>query len=138
MVDDVAAWLPHSPMLAFDILPSYSGGIGIPPCVRLLAWCAAPPSLGYGGWSFSNNSSFLFFFAGTRTKFYLHSINKFCPMLERATSTCTLSLISTNLFSFLHVLDPKEIPTRRNFGFLVIFSSNIFFLDINLLWASFL
>jgi hypothetical protein len=23
MVEDVVAWLPHSPMLAFDILPSY-------------------------------------------------------------------------------------------------------------------
>jgi hypothetical protein len=40
----VVAWLPHSPMLAFDILSSYGGGIGILPCVCLLAWCAAPPS----------------------------------------------------------------------------------------------
>jgi hypothetical protein len=31
MVEDVVAWLPHSPMLAFDILPSYGGGIGILP-----------------------------------------------------------------------------------------------------------
>jgi hypothetical protein len=44
MVEDVVAWLPHSPMLAFDILPSYGGGIRIPPCVCLLAWCAAPAS----------------------------------------------------------------------------------------------
>jgi hypothetical protein len=29
MVEDVVVWLPHSPMLAFDILPSYGGGIGI-------------------------------------------------------------------------------------------------------------
>jgi hypothetical protein len=27
MVEDVVAWLPHSPMLAFDIIPSYGGGI---------------------------------------------------------------------------------------------------------------
>jgi hypothetical protein len=27
----VVAWLPHSPMLAFDIIPSYGGGIGILP-----------------------------------------------------------------------------------------------------------
>jgi hypothetical protein len=31
MVEDVVAWLPHSPMLAFDILPSYGGGTGILP-----------------------------------------------------------------------------------------------------------
>jgi hypothetical protein len=31
MVEDVVAWLPHSPMLAFDILPSYGGDIGILP-----------------------------------------------------------------------------------------------------------
>jgi hypothetical protein len=37
------AWLPHSPMLAFDILPSYGGGIGILPWL-LLASCAAPSS----------------------------------------------------------------------------------------------
>jgi hypothetical protein len=43
MVEDVVAWLSHSPMLAFDILPSYGGGIGILPWL-LLASCAAPPS----------------------------------------------------------------------------------------------
>jgi hypothetical protein len=43
MVEDVVAWLPHSPMLAFDILPSYGGGNGILPWL-LLASCAAPPS----------------------------------------------------------------------------------------------
>jgi hypothetical protein len=33
MVEDVVAWLPHSPMLAFDMLSSYGG---------LLASCATP------------------------------------------------------------------------------------------------
>jgi hypothetical protein len=42
-MEDVVAWLPHSPMLAFDILPSYDGGNGILPWL-LLASCAAPPS----------------------------------------------------------------------------------------------
>jgi hypothetical protein len=31
MVEDVMVWLPHSLMLAFDILPSYDGGTDIPP-----------------------------------------------------------------------------------------------------------
>jgi hypothetical protein len=31
MVEYVVAWLPNSPMLAFDITPSYGGGIGILP-----------------------------------------------------------------------------------------------------------
>jgi hypothetical protein len=42
MVEVVVAWLPHSPMLAFDIVPLYVGGIGIPPCGCLFAWYAAP------------------------------------------------------------------------------------------------
>jgi hypothetical protein len=46
MVEDVVAWLPHSPMLSFDIIPSFGGGIGILP------------------WLFI--SFFLIFFVGTR------------------------------------------------------------------------
>jgi hypothetical protein len=75
------------------------------------------------------------------TNFCLPLTNKFSPMLERGTSTCTLS----SPLSLLHVLDPKEIPTRKKFGFLVIFSRNhspkvllTFFLNINFLRASFL
>jgi hypothetical protein len=43
MVEDVVAWLPHSPMLAFDIIPSYDGGIGILPWL-FISFMAAPPS----------------------------------------------------------------------------------------------
>jgi hypothetical protein len=78
------------------------------------------------------------------TNFCLPSTNKFSPMLEEERQLAPSPLISTNLFSLLHVLDPKEIPTRRNFGFLVIFSRNhspkilLTFFDIDLLRASFL
>jgi hypothetical protein len=36
MVEDVVAWLPHSPMLAFEILPSCGGGIGILPWLFII------------------------------------------------------------------------------------------------------
>jgi ABC-type xylose transport system permease subunit len=49
MVEDVVAWLPHSPMLAFDILLSYGGGIGILPWL-LISFMRSPSFvLGYGG-----------------------------------------------------------------------------------------
>jgi hypothetical protein len=49
MVDDVVAWLPHSPMIAFDILSSYGGGIGILPWL-LIGFMRSPSFvLGYGG-----------------------------------------------------------------------------------------
>jgi hypothetical protein len=48
MVEDVVAWLPHSPMLAFDILPSYG-------C--LLASCATPPS----SWAMEDDLSYIIF-----------------------------------------------------------------------------
>jgi hypothetical protein len=47
MVKDVVAWLPHSPMLAFDILPSYGGGI-LP--WLFISFMRSPSFvLGYGG-----------------------------------------------------------------------------------------
>jgi hypothetical protein len=95
MVEDVVVWLPHSPMLAFDILPSCGGGIGIPPCGCLLAWCAAPHRLGLRRMIPLTQVSFLISFTGTRNpssnQFCLPSTNKFSPMLERGMSTCTLS-----------------------------------------------
>jgi hypothetical protein len=132
----VGAWLPHSPMLAFAIHPSYGGGINIPPqggdieippygC--LLASCAAPPS----SWAMEDDpsSTILPFYSSLTaqvvlplTKFCLHSANNFSPMLEGGTSTCTLS--SHLHFPCFMYLTPKEIPTSRNFGFLVIFSRN--------------
>jgi hypothetical protein len=57
--------------------------------------CSSSFILGYGGWSLLHNFSFLFLFVGTRNpssnQFCLPSTNKFSPMLERGTSTCTLS-----------------------------------------------
>jgi hypothetical protein len=61
MVEDVVVWLPHSPMLAFDILPSYGGGIGTLPWL-LLASCATPPSSRPTKDDLSYTISFLFFF----------------------------------------------------------------------------
>jgi hypothetical protein len=73
MVQDVVAWLPHSPMLAFDILPSYGGGNGC-----LLASCAAPP------WATEEipltQFSFLIFFVGTRNT----SSNQICLQMISA------------------------------------------------------
>jgi hypothetical protein len=111
----------------------------------------SPSSLGYGGYSLLHNFLFNPFFVGTRNP----SSNQFClpstkqinsaPRWKEEHQLAPSPLISTNLFTLLHVLDPKEIPTRRNFGFLVIFSRNhppkillTLFLDINLLRASFL
>jgi hypothetical protein len=37
MVEDVGAWLPHSPMLAFDILPSHTRGLVL--VVRIINQC---------------------------------------------------------------------------------------------------
>jgi hypothetical protein len=45
----VNTWLPHFPMLAFDILPSYGGGIGILPWLFI---------------SFMHNPSFVFGYGG--------------------------------------------------------------------------
>jgi hypothetical protein len=49
MVEDVVAWLPHSSMLAFDILPSYGGGIGILPWLFISFMRSPSFVLGYGG-----------------------------------------------------------------------------------------
>jgi hypothetical protein len=49
MVEDVVAWLPHSPMLAFDILPSYGGGIGVLPWLFINFMRNPSFVLGYGG-----------------------------------------------------------------------------------------
>jgi hypothetical protein len=49
MVEDVVAWLPHSSMLAFDILPSYGGGIGILPWLFISFMRSSSFVLGYGG-----------------------------------------------------------------------------------------
>jgi hypothetical protein len=55
MVEDVVAWLPHSPMLAFDILhmvvalESFHG--------FLLASCAGPPS----SWATEDDPSYTIF-----------------------------------------------------------------------------
>jgi hypothetical protein len=69
-------------------------------------------------------------------------------MLEREKIIfINLYLLLSSPLSLLQVLDPKKIPTSRNFWFLVIFYRNhspkksfyhFFFLDINLLRASFL
>jgi hypothetical protein len=51
------------------------------------------------------------------------STNKFNPLLERGIITfINMYLLLSSPLSLVHVLDPKEIPTSRNFGFLVIFS----------------
>jgi hypothetical protein len=48
MVEDVVACLPHSPMLAFDIVPSYGGGIGILPWFFISFLRSPSFVLGYG------------------------------------------------------------------------------------------
>jgi hypothetical protein len=58
MVEDVVAWLPHSPMLAFDILPSYGGGIGILPWLFISFMRNPSFVLGYGGLSLLHNFPF--------------------------------------------------------------------------------
>jgi hypothetical protein len=40
---------PHSPMLAFDLLPSYGGGIGILPWLFISFMRSPSFVLGYGG-----------------------------------------------------------------------------------------
>ena len=126
MVEDGVAWLPHSPMLLpyfphmVVALESFQG------C--LLASCVAPPSF----WATKGDPSstiLLLLFTGTRNpssnQFCLPSTNKFSPMLERGTSTCTFSS-HLHFYTFFASCTrfPKEVPTRRNFGFLVIFSQN--------------
>jgi hypothetical protein len=49
MVEDVVAWLPHSPMLAFDIIPAYGGGIGILPTLCISFMRSPSFVLGYRG-----------------------------------------------------------------------------------------
>jgi hypothetical protein len=122
-------------------------GYPTPPCLHLtyflhmvvalesfhgcsLASCAAPPS----SWATEDDPSYTSFlfksFLSVQeilplTNFYLPSTKKFSPMLERGTLTfVNLYLPLSSPLSLLHVLDPKEIPTRRNFGFLIIFSRN--------------
>jgi hypothetical protein len=58
MVEDVVAWLPHSPMLAFDILPSYGGGIGILPWLFISFMRSPSFVLGYGGSALLHNFPF--------------------------------------------------------------------------------
>jgi hypothetical protein len=58
MVEDVVAWLPHSPMLAFDILPSYGGGIGTLPWLFISFMRSPSFVLGYGGRSLLHNFPF--------------------------------------------------------------------------------
>jgi hypothetical protein len=48
MVEDAVTWLPHSPILAFDILPSYGGGIGILPWLFISFMRSPSFVLGYG------------------------------------------------------------------------------------------
>jgi hypothetical protein len=95
----------------------------------LLASCVAPPSF----WATEDDPSyttFLFYsFSSVQeilplTNFVsLQQINS-APCWKEERQLAPSPLISTNLFSSLHVLDPKEITTRRNFGFLAIFSRN--------------
>jgi hypothetical protein len=54
----VVAWLHQSPMLAFDILPSYGGGIGILPWLLISFMRSSSFVLGYGGWSLLHNFPF--------------------------------------------------------------------------------
>jgi hypothetical protein len=49
MVEDVVVLLLHSPMLAFDILPSYGGGIGILPWLFISFMRILSFVFGYGG-----------------------------------------------------------------------------------------
>jgi hypothetical protein len=75
MVEDVVAWLPHSSMLAFDILPSYGCGNRIPPCGCLLAWCAAPPS----SWATEDDpSSIILLFYSSLPSQEVFPLTKFC------------------------------------------------------------
>jgi hypothetical protein len=93
VVEDVVACLPHFPMLALDILPSYGGGI-LP--WLFISFMHSPSFvLGYEGWPLLHNFPFYSFSSAQEilplTNFFLPSTNKFGPMLERGTSTCTLS-----------------------------------------------
>jgi hypothetical protein len=47
--EDVVAWLPHSPMLAFDIIPSYGDVIGILPLLFISFMRSPSFILGYRG-----------------------------------------------------------------------------------------
>jgi hypothetical protein len=58
MVEDVVAWLPHSPKLAFDILPSYGDGIWILPWLFISFMSSSSFVLGYGGWPLLHNFAF--------------------------------------------------------------------------------
>jgi hypothetical protein len=94
----------------------------------LLASCAALAS----SWATENDPSyssflFIYFFVSTRNP----SSNQFLSSNDLGLSLGRGILTFTNLYillssplSLLHVPDPEEIPTRRNFGFLVIFSRN--------------
>jgi hypothetical protein len=57
MVEEVVVWLPHSPMLAFDILRSY-GGIGILPWLFISFMRSPSFVLGYEGGSLLHNFVF--------------------------------------------------------------------------------
>jgi hypothetical protein len=70
------AWLPHYPMLAFDILPSYGGGIGILPWF-LLSSCAAPPSFWATEDDPSYTISFLIFFISVQEILPLTNLSPF-------------------------------------------------------------
>jgi hypothetical protein len=86
MVEDVVAWLPHSPMLESAHFSS-------------IRWWHQDPSM-CSSWATEDDPSYIIFLFNSFSsvqeilpliKFCLPSTNKFSPMLERGTSTCTLS-----------------------------------------------
>jgi hypothetical protein len=128
MVEEVAAWLPRPPMLelAHFIIwwrhwySSIRWWHRDPFMWLFISLMCIPFSiLGYSGWSFFNNSSFLFFLAGTRNP----SSNKFlspqqiipAPCWKEEHQLAPYTLSSTNIFSLLHVLDPQRNPYNENF-----------------------
>jgi hypothetical protein len=122
------AWLLHSPCLQLTYfhhmvvaLESFHG------C--LLASCIAPPSF----WATEDDPSYTtFLFYSFLLVQEILPLSNFASLEQINSAPCWKEerqlapspLISTNLFSFLHVLDPKEILTRRKIGFLAIFSRN--------------
>jgi hypothetical protein len=93
----------------------------------LLASCAAPPS-SWATEDYPSYTIFLFNLFHRYKKSFLYPIlssNDLSLSMGRGILTfVNLYLLLSSPLSLLHVLDPKEIPTRRNLQFLVIFSRN--------------
>jgi hypothetical protein len=118
----MGAWLHHSPMLA---LVHHRSNSTVP---EFLQWwhiiLLRTSFLGCGKTFSYNPSSFIFCFAGTRSP----SSNQSSFPQEKVLSSTrkgkihlghfeASSLISTYVLGLLHVLNPREVPTKRCFGF---------------------